>query len=336
MPDGIDVLIESVIVDAYGEDEQLSAFCQAFEEEARFPLRATVVGADLDITGVDYDGNEQRGLRARCLRHGRPYEVALLDVVPAGPLTLKTSQLLNAYRRWACADPLPALPVPVFHQAEWVYPGFAPAPTSPSPPLTGNALVLHPHGQWDPAEQYWGAPGQLQHRLLRNVIAAGARSCFELPPPADHSSSARGPVAQDPIARAIQLQQQGRHQVARAILDALTKSHPERVGAWCELGLMALHTRGPAVARRPFELGLTMAETALPDGFNGVIDGGLTNNQPFLGCLHGLGLCDWRQRRWDGAEAIFTALVWLDPTRADVALASLDAIQSRQRWTRPR
>ena len=133
------MLIESVIVDAYGENEQLSAFCQAFEEEARFPLRATVVGADLDITGVDYDGNEQRGLRARCLRHGQPYEVALLDVVPAGPLTLKTSQLLNAYRRWACADPLPALPVPVRRSRATVTTCVNPSTTSSRAPLPASS-----------------------------------------------------------------------------------------------------------------------------------------------------------------------------------------------------
>jgi len=46
--DDLDGLIEGIIVDAYGEDEQLWSFRQAFEEDGRFPFPATVVGAALD------------------------------------------------------------------------------------------------------------------------------------------------------------------------------------------------------------------------------------------------------------------------------------------------
>ena len=63
MGDEIDALIEEVIVDAYNEHEQLWAFRQAFEDNARFPFRATVVGAEVAVTEVDFEGEERRGDR---------------------------------------------------------------------------------------------------------------------------------------------------------------------------------------------------------------------------------------------------------------------------------
>ncbi len=47
MGDSIDDLIEEVIVDAYGPDEQLWAFRQAFEDTAHFPFSGQVVGVDV-------------------------------------------------------------------------------------------------------------------------------------------------------------------------------------------------------------------------------------------------------------------------------------------------
>lgn len=66
MSDDIDALIDDVTVDAYGAGEQLWSFRQAFDDTARFPFRATVVGADVTVTGVDFDGDERRGLVALC------------------------------------------------------------------------------------------------------------------------------------------------------------------------------------------------------------------------------------------------------------------------------
>ncbi|MGH8990635.1 MAG: calcium-binding protein [Acidimicrobiia bacterium] len=75
MGDDLDDLIEEVIVDAYGEDEQLWSFRQVFEEDGRFPFSATMVGAALDVTGVDYEGDERRGLLAQCRRDGKIHRV---------------------------------------------------------------------------------------------------------------------------------------------------------------------------------------------------------------------------------------------------------------------
>lgn len=71
MSDDIDAVVEEILVDAYGPDEQLWAFRQFFEDEATFPFPAEVVGAPVEVVVVDYDSDERRGLVARCRRDGR-------------------------------------------------------------------------------------------------------------------------------------------------------------------------------------------------------------------------------------------------------------------------
>ena len=48
--DGIDRLLEEILVDAYGDSEQLTSFEVAFDESARLPFAARVVGANLPST----------------------------------------------------------------------------------------------------------------------------------------------------------------------------------------------------------------------------------------------------------------------------------------------
>jgi len=100
----IDELIEQILVDAYGDDEQLWSFRQWFEDDASFPFTATVVGTDVRVVEVDYDGDDRRGLTARVVRDGEEHRVSLLDVIPARSIPTGTAKLLAAYRRWARAE----------------------------------------------------------------------------------------------------------------------------------------------------------------------------------------------------------------------------------------
>jgi hypothetical protein len=93
----LDELITEITIDCHDEDEQLQAFENAFEEDARFPCPGTVVGEDVEILSAATNTN-RRELIATCRRNGRSYQVALLDAdLNADPTT---SRLLAAYRRW--------------------------------------------------------------------------------------------------------------------------------------------------------------------------------------------------------------------------------------------
>ena len=105
MADEIDELIDRVVVDAYGEDEQLWSFRQWFEDSATLPFRATIVGAEVEVIDIDYDGDDRRGLVARCTREGQQHSVSLLEVTPTDSISTDTAALIAAYRRWATPGP---------------------------------------------------------------------------------------------------------------------------------------------------------------------------------------------------------------------------------------
>jgi tetratricopeptide (TPR) repeat protein len=102
----LDQLIEEITVDAYGDDEKLWAFRQAFEDEVAMPCDGFVIGEPVSIVEFDYDGNERRGLTARCRREdGSEHVVAASDVVL--PRHSGGARYVAAYRRWLGLEPFP-------------------------------------------------------------------------------------------------------------------------------------------------------------------------------------------------------------------------------------
>jgi hypothetical protein len=96
----LDNLIEEITVDCYDEDEQLTGFEAAFDEDATFPCPGTIVGEAVELLHVG-QGDGRRELIATCQRNGRRYDIALLDLdIQADPTT---SRLIAAYRRWISA-----------------------------------------------------------------------------------------------------------------------------------------------------------------------------------------------------------------------------------------
>jgi hypothetical protein len=84
VPAALGELIEEILVDAYGEQEQLWALRQAFEDNVALPADGSVVGGPVQVIAFDYDGNERRGLTAkRRGADGREHVVAAADVTMA-------------------------------------------------------------------------------------------------------------------------------------------------------------------------------------------------------------------------------------------------------------
>jgi hypothetical protein len=102
----LDGLIDEIITDAYGDDEQLWAFRQAFEDNVAMPAEAFVVGEPITVMTIDYDGNERRGLTARCRRAGGSEQViAACDLMfPEGSVA---ARYMAAYRTWLGIEPHP-------------------------------------------------------------------------------------------------------------------------------------------------------------------------------------------------------------------------------------
>jgi hypothetical protein len=100
----LDQLIEEITTDAYG-DEGFDAFACHFGDELGLPVAGRVIGEDVEVLHVFFDGDERRGLTARCRRGTLTYEVALLDIVfPDGS---GARRFLAAYRQWLGLEPWP-------------------------------------------------------------------------------------------------------------------------------------------------------------------------------------------------------------------------------------
>ena len=112
----LDKMIEDITVDAYGDNEQLWAFRQAFEDNVELPADGFIIGEPVLVIEIDFDGNERRGLIARCRReNGAEYVVAAADVVFAQASA--GARHIAAYRRWLNLDPYPAEIQKISHRA---------------------------------------------------------------------------------------------------------------------------------------------------------------------------------------------------------------------------
>lgn len=94
----LDELIAEITTDCYNDDEELMGFENAFDEEAELPCAGTVIGEEIQVLSIATQSG-RRELVATCERHGRQYQVALLDIELK--TDTQTQRLLDAYRRWA-------------------------------------------------------------------------------------------------------------------------------------------------------------------------------------------------------------------------------------------
>ena len=78
----LDGLIEEILVDAYGDSEQVSSFERAFDE-AGLSVAAAALGmaCSLVAVGLRLDGDERRGLEGEIVLEGARHRMNLLDVV---------------------------------------------------------------------------------------------------------------------------------------------------------------------------------------------------------------------------------------------------------------
>jgi len=100
----LDRLIEEIIVDACGDDEQLWAFRRVLKDKIGAPAEAFVIGETVTVVAIDYDGNDRRGLTATCRRKkGVEQVIAACDLIfPEGSVA---ARYVAAYRKWLGIEP---------------------------------------------------------------------------------------------------------------------------------------------------------------------------------------------------------------------------------------
>jgi hypothetical protein len=102
----LDRLMDEILVDAYGDDEQLWVFRQVLEDHVVLPAEALLVGESVTVLTMDYDGNQRRGMTARCRgEEGSEQVIAACDLIfPEGSAA---ARYMAAYRKWLGLEPHP-------------------------------------------------------------------------------------------------------------------------------------------------------------------------------------------------------------------------------------
>lgn len=93
----LDRLIEDAIVDAYGEDEQRTAFLTMLEDNLGLPFETVVLGVSVVVEKVDV--SEAGEIVAIC-RRGRLRQAFPILALPLPTPLPPGAEWIQAYRRW--------------------------------------------------------------------------------------------------------------------------------------------------------------------------------------------------------------------------------------------
>ena len=110
----LDLVVETILVDAYGDDEQYAAFLTVLEDESQLPAAATLIGIPVTVTGFRYN-DATRGLVAIIQGPREVGESSLADL--AFPPDTVTAWIHAAYRHYLGLQPFPARP-----REDWTWP----------------------------------------------------------------------------------------------------------------------------------------------------------------------------------------------------------------------
>jgi hypothetical protein len=190
-------------------------------------------------------------------------------------------------------------------------------------------LTLRQYGDWDPDNEFWGEESEPMADWVKPIIARGKRPMFELEQvrpgedPEDFDS--------DPIVMAAEFRRGGDLDGARDVLMSTLTKDLRCVDAHAHLGNLEFDRR-PKQALQHYEFGAAIAALTLGATFDGVLPWGMIDNRPFLRCLHGTGLCAWRLGDSAAATAVFTRMLWLNPSDNQGARFNLAAIEAGRTW----
>ncbi|MGJ5819719.1 cytoplasmic protein [Paludibaculum fermentans] len=100
----LDALLDKILTDAHGDEEQLWALLNALEENVKVPCAASFAGESVKAAKFDYDGNARRGITATIRRpDDARHVVAAADILLADA---SSHRYIAAYRQWMGVAPL--------------------------------------------------------------------------------------------------------------------------------------------------------------------------------------------------------------------------------------
>ena len=199
-------------------------------------------------------------------------------------------------------------------------------------------LALKYLGEWDPKKDYYVDPEEPLDSMQQEIIDAGPRPEYEMEQVIPNSDPNNYDFDNDPILIAAEAFQCGDYDRGRKEIEKLTAVDLRCLDAHAHLGNWLFPETawngclGLDQSKRHYEVGMKIGELSLPDNFNGLLPWGFIDNRPFLRCMHGYGLCLWRQDKVDEAAAVFKRMIWLNPSDNQGVRFCLAAIADNVSW----
>lgn len=198
--------------------------------------------------------------------------------------------------------------------------------------LNLKPLALIDEGMWNPEDEYWGEEGDPLSDWVKEIIAAGSRPMFEMEQVMPGVKREDLDIDTDPILQAVDLKDSGDLLGAVKVLAELLILDLRCLDAHSHLGNFAFHRDDPETALRHYDVGRQIGELSMGKDFKNVLRWAMLDNRPYLRCLDGYGLCLWRLKRFEEAEAVFSRMLWMNPSDNQGVRFNLDEVRDRVKW----
>jgi len=307
-------------------DAKLWAILELLQETLQLPADARVAEDRVELTHVDYGGDEVQGLIA---------EVADDDAVRSLPLAQIAllgrehgAGVVRAYTDWIrgrtadAATRAAAAVRPTEGPIELAVLAVLPRTAKCRRLDDGSDVVFRPadREQLVPGTIITVSPRNLEGRLEGDILGTSVdpSRLGLLPPPLDAVDDPPGtfalalPLAPDQVEEAGLLAEAGDPREARKLLLDLLAEEPLLLEAHAALGDLALAGL-PATALCHYAVGAALGDASVPDPFDGFVPWAHPSNRGYLACLYGCGRALHRLGRNLDAQRPLQRLLALDP-----------------------
>ena len=175
--------------------------------------------------------------------------------------------------------------------------------------LTPLGLTTYPPFAEDPFET------DLPDPIVAEILRLGSREVCEMEQILPENA-VELQWEEDPIVEAALLMDVGAFKEAKEIFGKLLSSDLRCLDAHAHLGNIEFSSPHPNAlewAKRHYQIGVAIGELTLGGSFDKLLPWGMIDNRPYLRCLAGLGLTEWRLGEIDKAREIFRRSMILNP-----------------------
>lgn len=202
--------------------------------------------------------------------------------------------------------------------------------------LNLTPLKLSEMGDYDPDEEDLICEDDPFAKYYLPILAYGPRKEFEM----EQVLLFKDPddVDSDPILQAVDARESGDIGAAHQILREILAEDLRCIDAHAHLGNLEFEVSESSIvfkenkAKRHYEVGIKIAELSFSSDFHDLLPWGYINNRPYLRCLHGYGLCLYREGNLEDAKTVFEKILWLNPDDNQGIRVLLASIDAGKRW----